>query len=171
PSAAPPSAAPPSAAPPCHPRVSTGPRPEWARAGFSDDGSGIPHVMSRGGDILGVLFGGELNAPPAAGRNNKILWVARVPGRPGESLEITAIRDGTSEPVRRTVAGRPGPSIVDLPAAGCWRLALTWSGHTDTMDLVYRPPAPPTVAGGIGASSDGSPPRRTGTVTGPCRWC
>jgi hypothetical protein len=53
-------------------------------------------------------------------------------------------RDGTSEPVRRTVAGGPGPSIVDLPAAGCWRLALTWSGHTDTMDLVYRPPTPPS---------------------------
>jgi hypothetical protein len=139
-----PAAAPPSASAACKPQISTAALPAWARAGFSDDGSGIPHVMSRGGDILGVLFGRELNAPPAADRNNKILWVARVTGRPGEPLEITAVRDGTSEPVRRTVAGGPGPSIVDLPAAGCWRLTLTWSGHTDTMDLIYRSPAPPS---------------------------
>ncbi|MDM4780918.1 MULTISPECIES: hypothetical protein [unclassified Micromonospora] len=35
--------------------------------------------------------------------------------------------------------GWPGPSIVDLPAAGCWRLRLDWSGRTDMIDLVYRP--------------------------------
>ena len=41
------------------------------------------------------------------------------------------------KPVSRTVAGGPGPSIIDLPAAGCWRMALTWSGHSDSIDLRY----------------------------------
>ncbi|MBQ1067635.1 hypothetical protein KBX39_12605, partial [Micromonospora sp. D75] len=58
---------------------------------------------------------------------------------PRTPLVITATRDGTGAPVVREVDGGPGPSIVDLPAAGCWRLRLDWSGCTDTMDLVYRP--------------------------------
>jgi hypothetical protein len=36
------------------------------------------------------------------------------------------------------VGGGPGPSIIDLPQAGCWHLALKWSGHTDTMRLTYK---------------------------------
>jgi hypothetical protein len=130
----------PSAPPPCRPDLTSTALPEWARAGFRGDGSGIPHVMSRRGDIVGVLFGRQLHAPPARDRNNKILWVSRVPLQPGDPLRITAVRDGTSEPVQREVAGGPGPSTVDLPAAGCWRLSLSWSGHTDTMDLEYTPP-------------------------------
>jgi hypothetical protein len=30
------------------------------------------------------------------------------------------------------------PSIVDLPAAGCWRLTLRWSGHAASIDLEVR---------------------------------
>jgi hypothetical protein len=41
-------------------------------------------------------------------------------------------------PVRREVDGGPGPSIINLPSAGCWRLSLTWSGHRDQLDLRYR---------------------------------
>jgi hypothetical protein len=37
----------------------------------------------------------------------------------------------------RVVPGGPGPSIVNLPQAGCWRLTLAWSGQTDTLDLAY----------------------------------
>jgi hypothetical protein len=40
-------------------------------------------------------------------------------------------------PVVRRVTGSPGPSIIDLPAAGCWRLTLRWSGRVDTLDLRY----------------------------------
>jgi hypothetical protein len=39
--------------------------------------------------------------------------------------------------VQRTVAGGPGPSIVDLPAPGCWRLTLRWAGRADQVDLAY----------------------------------
>jgi hypothetical protein len=123
----------------CGSPVQTGPLPEWARAGFSDDGSGVPHVFGRRGDILGVLFGRTLSSPPAPDRSNKILWVSRVPVTPGGSLEITAQLDGTTETVTRTVAGGPGPSGVDLPAPGCWHFTLVWSGNTDTMDLTYVP--------------------------------
>jgi len=138
PSPASPSASPASAAP-CRPVVRTDALPTWARAGFTGDGDGIPYVMSRAGDILGVLFGTPLNAPPAPDHNNKILWVSHAPVSGGDLL-ITAKRDGTTDTVERKVTGGPGPSIVDLPEAGCWRLTLRWSGHTDTMDLLYARP-------------------------------
>jgi len=33
--------------------------------------------------------------------------------------------------------GGPGPSIINLPVAGCWRFRLRWSGRTDTIDLRF----------------------------------
>ncbi len=42
-------------------------------------------------------------------------------------------------PVSRIVQGGPGPSIINLPAAGCWRLALHWAGHSDSLDVRYAP--------------------------------
>jgi hypothetical protein len=41
--------------------------------------------------------------------------------------------------VSRTVLGGPGPSIINLPASGCWRLTLRWSGRVDSLDLDYAP--------------------------------
>jgi hypothetical protein len=29
------------------------------------------------------------------------------------------------------------PSIINLPAPGCWTLHLSWSGHTDQLKLRY----------------------------------
>jgi hypothetical protein len=123
----------------CTSPTRTDPLPTWARAGFSGDGDGIAYVVARRGDILGVLFGRPLSSPPAPDRSNKILWVSRVPVTPGGSLEITATLDGTTGTVRRTVAGGPGPSGVDMPKPGCWHFTLAWSGHTDAMDLIYEP--------------------------------
>jgi hypothetical protein len=40
-------------------------------------------------------------------------------------------------PVGRKVIGGPGPSIINLPTAGCWRFTLRWSGQLDTLDLTY----------------------------------
>ncbi|WP_250006699.1 hypothetical protein [Actinoplanes sp. M2I2] len=130
---------PPPSAAPCGSPVRTDALPEWARAGFSGDGAGVQHVYGARGDILAVVFGFPLSAPPAEGRNNKILWVSReLLDRSGD-LVITARLDGSEQTEQRTVAGGPGPSIVDLPRPGCWRLTLTWPGHTDTMDLSYEP--------------------------------
>ncbi|MEH1163780.1 hypothetical protein V6V47_00170 [Micromonospora sp. CPCC 205539] len=125
----------------CGPRIETGPLPDWADAGFHGD-TRAPHVFGAKGDIVAVLFGNPLTHGRKDGANNKILWVSRPaatspdPASPA-ALAITATLDGTQTRVTREVAGGPGPSIIDMPQAGCWHLDLRWSGRTDTMDLVY----------------------------------
>ncbi|MDG4810317.1 hypothetical protein O7634_26490 [Micromonospora sp. WMMD1120] len=127
----------------CATRVETGALPDWADAGFHGD-TRPPHVFGAKGDIVAVLFAHPLRVTRTDGSNNKILWVARAttassdPAAPA-TLVITATRDGTDTTVTREVAGGPGPSIIDLPEAGCWRLNLRWSGHTDTINLTYAP--------------------------------
>jgi hypothetical protein len=132
----------------CGSRVETGPLPGWAAGGFSGDAR-VPHVFGAQGDIVAVLF----SFPPARirkdGSSNKILWVSRPAATSSDAaslptLAITATLDGTVTRVTREVAGGPGPSIIDLPAAGCWHLELRWSGRTDTMDLVYAERYPAT---------------------------
>ena len=79
-------------------------------------------------------------APPSTVRSNKILWVSRQ-ALPSDRLDISAQQmDGVmavGHPVKQSVAGGPGPSIVDLPAAGCWRFTLSWGDRTDSLDLAY----------------------------------
>lgn len=121
--------------------------PAWARAGFSDPSpSGIPFVLGDEGRILGVIFGYPLTAPPpSTGRANKILWTAS-PASDDRSTDPAASADlridarlaGSTEVVHREVPGGPGPSIIDMPRPGCWHLTLTWSKHTDTLDLRYE---------------------------------
>jgi hypothetical protein len=115
--------------------VDRGVLPDWARAGFSDPHPKAPHVMARNGEITAILFGDPLSSPPDPQRGNKILWVARRTPPLGD-LRITA-RQG-ERTVTRVVARGPGPSIIDLPAAGCWDLTLRWSGHSDEMSLAYH---------------------------------
>jgi hypothetical protein len=122
---------------PCGSPVVTDALPVWARGGFSDDGAGVAHVLGREGDILAVLFGAPLSAPPAPDHGNKILWVSRLPALMGDTLRISATLAATGETAEREVQGGPGPSIIDLPEPGCWRLRLTWNGHNDAMDLTY----------------------------------
>ncbi|NHC13066.1 hypothetical protein G9H71_04645 [Motilibacter sp. E257] len=92
------------------------------------------------GRILAIL-GTALNSPPAPDQHNKVVWVAS-PDAPSDRspLRITATLAGTGQVVRREVPNGPGPSIVDLPAPGCWHLDLAWGPHTDSLDLVYVPP-------------------------------
>jgi hypothetical protein len=112
--------------------------PAWARTGFHGDGSGVPHVFGEHGDIVAVLFDYPPVASSDSNAGNKILWVSRLPQQPMQPLTIKAALDGTTTSVSREIAGGPGPSGVDLPKAGCWRLALSWSGHTDTMRLTFH---------------------------------
>jgi len=104
----------------------------------------LPHVTSRSGDIVAILFGYPLSAPPRANMNNKILWVLQA--GPTSPVAISAQRmDAATRvgaPVERRLDGGFGPSIVDLPDAGCWRLTLTFVDRTDTIDLEYV--LPPT---------------------------
>lgn len=122
----------------CDFQVETGPLPQWARAGFSPEAR-VPYVVGARGDILGVLFGFPLTQPKPSGAFNKILWVSRLPVNPMVPLKIDAHLSNSSTSVSREIAGGPGPSIIDVPQAGCWHLTLSWSGHTDTMDLEYAP--------------------------------
>ncbi|BCB88463.1 hypothetical protein Psuf_057760 [Phytohabitans suffuscus] len=112
--------------------------PEWARTGFSDPEPSMPYVLGDHGDIVAIIFGYPLHAPTLPERANKILWVSRVAQEAASPLVIDASLAGQGTPVTREVSGGAGPSLVDLPAAGCWHLQLRWSGHTDTMRLTYE---------------------------------
>jgi hypothetical protein len=115
--------------------------PVWARTGFSEKKPKVPHVLGRRGRIVAILFG-ELAAPPTEDAGNKVLWVAKDPLKPRSDLEISAQRvvNGrrVGKVVHRTVAGGPGPSGVEMPLPGCWRMSLEWSGRTDELELRYR---------------------------------
>jgi hypothetical protein len=125
----------------CASQVKVGVLPQWARTGFSDPKPRMPYELGRAGDIAALVWGFPLLSPPPRTHNNKILWVSRVTPQPGSDLRIAAQRmQGTHPlgvPVSRTVMGGPGPSIINLPTSGCWRLTLRWSGRVDSLDLDY----------------------------------
>jgi hypothetical protein len=132
----------------CDGAVKTEPLPVWARGGFTPPDQAITYVQGASGDIVGVLFGWPLTAPrPPRDRQNKILWVARESDG-GDPLRIAARLAGSDVAVVREVEGGPGPSVVDMPTAGCWRFDLTWSGHADRVFVPYRAGVAAEGAGG-----------------------
>ena len=115
------------------------PLPVWARSGFHPANLAMPHVMGEAGNIVAILWAPRdaLHSPSLQDRTNKILWVSRIPLVAPNPLVIKAtLADGTRT-ATVAVPGGPGPSIIDLPAPGCWTLHLTWSGHTDELKLRY----------------------------------
>lgn len=132
----------------CHASVDDGVLPTWARAGFSDPEPRARHILGERGRVVAILFGPALYAPPSAGVNNKILWVTGPTDAPQEpqadtDLVIDASLAGTTTTARRVVPGGSGPSIIDLPVAGCWHLDLRWGSRTqdrDALDLEYVAP-------------------------------
>jgi hypothetical protein len=124
--------------PGCAADVAAAPLPGWARSGFQPPDQPVPYVTGGHGEIVGVLFGSPLSAPPAPDRNNKILWVPRDPAAAGP-LTITATRADGAGTASQQVPDGPGPSTVDMPSAGCWRFALTWPGHSDQVLVAYQP--------------------------------
>jgi hypothetical protein len=101
--------------------------------------------LGRADAIVALLWKFPLLSPPEKNVRNKILWVSRFSTN-GSPLMISAQRmTGTKlegSVVRRTVAGGPGPSYLNLPMSGCWHLDLKWSGHVDSLDLDYLAPSP-----------------------------
>lgn len=114
------------------------------RGGFSGSKPRVPYAVGSKGAIGAVIFGWPLKSPPQQGRNNKILWVPRHYSKTVAALWIRLqLMNGNQAigaPVRRIISTGPGPSIVDVPSAGCWRLTFNWSGRRDTMDLDYTSP-------------------------------
>ena len=125
----------------CRTRLTVRVLPIWARGGFSEPKPRMPYVLGAAGGILAILWADPLRSPPPRTHANKILWVSRRSSLPPSDLRISAQRmigaTAVGAPVSRVVAGGPGPSIVNLPAPGCWRLRLRWSGRADTLDLRY----------------------------------
>ena len=139
-----PAVSPSPAAVACAAQVDRGVLPSWARAGFTDPEPKMPHAVGRSDKIAAILFGDPLSSPPSTDHSNKILWVPQLGYASAQALAISAQRmEGAAPvgaPVERRVEGGPGPSIIDLPDPGCWRLTLAWSGWTDTLDLEYVAP-------------------------------
>ena len=96
----------------------------------------MPYVLGDGGDIVAILWADHdpLQVPPAADRNNKILWVSRVGSG---DLNVRATLECSGKTVTRSVSGGPGPSIIDLPSPGCWSFDLTWGTRHDHLQLEY----------------------------------
>jgi hypothetical protein len=103
----------------------------------------LAYALSHEANLVAGLFGYPLTVGRAASEGtNKILWIAREP-REGQPLHLTIRRtDGTGPTVtaEEPANSRPGeiyPSIVDVPAPGCWRIVAEWAGHTATLELAY----------------------------------
>jgi len=120
----------------CSAALIFGPLPAWARSGFSPPDVAMPHVMGEQGTIVAILWARSdaLHAPSLPGQRNKILWVARQPGAP---LTIRAALNATGRTATVELPDGTGPSLVNLPAAGCWTLNLSWPGHRDRVELRY----------------------------------
>jgi hypothetical protein len=118
-----------------------GPLPGWTGSAHPPD---LPSVMSHEGNLVGVVFGYPLLSPASAtGRQNKILWIAREP-RGGSELKLTLRPEAGGDAVQTSEpsGASPGeiyPSIVDVPAAGCWSVVAEWNGHRATLELSYQP--------------------------------
>lgn len=157
---APTAPAPSVALPTCTDVVRDGPLPGWA----SDAGiDAARHVTSSDGLAVGVLWADPLVAgEPTTNRpNNKILWIVNRP-RQGSELTVTARPAGRTAPTTTftfPADSGPGeiyPSIIDLPAAGCWELQLEWAGHRAVMLVPYEAaPKPPSTTTGADSGTPG----------------
>lgn len=117
--------------------------PTWAQGGWSQPKAPwrVPWALGTGGEAVAYVFANRLvagSSPRVDGTSNKVLWVAR--GAPPNFMVEAHPLDADRPLV--TIAG--GPSIVDLPTAGCWTFQLTWgsSGQAggSTLDLDVLPP-------------------------------
>jgi hypothetical protein len=122
--------------------IQTGPPPEWTAPAFADSSPSIriPYAVADNGSAAAFYFARPLRAGHPRDQANKVLWVMKLP-RDGHPLEITARFGGNPSLVMRIARpadSGPGeiyPSYVDLPRAGCWRLALAWGGHRATLGV------------------------------------
>ena len=104
---------------------------------------------------MGYLFGGEVvdgrfavyagGTNPGTRTDEKILWVVPRQKRVGPRLAISGRRDGsTTVTYRRRLAEAGGaphhifPSILDLPAPGCWKLTLRTAKISATLSVLAQ---------------------------------
>ena len=128
--------------------------PVWAQGGWSHAKGTpwpVPWALGTDGNTVAYVFATQLVAggsPRADGRQNKVLWEIR-DSPSGANVVVEGHPLGKSQPVV-TIAG--GPSITDVPTAGCWTFVLSWSlngPHSSTINLEVLPAGtlPPGPAG------------------------
>jgi hypothetical protein len=118
--------------------------PVWAQGGWSHaQGTPwpVPWAFGTQGDTVAYLFATQLVAgtsPRVDGSQNKVLWEAK--DRPsGGNVIVEGHPLGASQPIV-TIPG--GPSITDVPTAGCWTFQLSWTSvgtHTSIINLEVLP--------------------------------
>jgi hypothetical protein len=119
--------------------------PMWAQAGWTHPKGtswDVPWALGSQNASVAYVFAGQLVAGPSPrvnGTNNKILWVGE--DHPfGDVATIEGHPLGQSQPVV-TIVG--GPSITDVPTAGCWTFQLSWKANgkqsTSTINLEVLP--------------------------------
>jgi hypothetical protein len=128
---------------PCRSTIVHAVLPPWARAGFSEPEPVMPFVRSADGNLVAILFVDELASPPRPTVGNKVLWVWQQLPADVATLHATARLNGTGPAVTTGLPTPAGPSYVNLPSPGCWRLTLSWPGGHDTIDLRAFPPSRP----------------------------
>jgi hypothetical protein len=102
--------------------------PVWAQGGWSHTNGTpwpVPWALGTQGTTVAYLFATQLVAgrsPRVDGSQNKVLWEAKAYPS-GANVVVEGHPFGQSRPVV-TVAG--GPSITDVPTAGCWTFRLSW---------------------------------------------
>jgi hypothetical protein len=116
--------------------------PRWTAPAWSDSSPGlrVPFALASGDAAAAFMFAGSLRAGHPSNPVNKILLVVRDP-RNGSPLAIVARSRSRTMRLRFPDDASPGeiyPSIIDLPAPGCWRLTLRWSSHRASIDLRVR---------------------------------
>jgi hypothetical protein len=124
----------------CQPHPVDGVIPGWARSGFHPAAYRMYYELGRSDRIVALLWAHPLRSPQSPRYFNKILWVSRLPVNGSPTLIRAQQMKGTHDvgmPVTETVVGGPGPSYLNMPSPGCWRMTLTWSGYRDSLDLDY----------------------------------
>jgi len=119
--------------------------PNWSQGGWSNTKAPwpVPWALGTPGDAVAYVFAIRLvagSSPRVNGTNNKVLWVIKDPS----NFAVEGRPLGRSEPTV-TVAG--GPSIVDVPTAGCWTFRLLWefkgAQHSSVINLDALPAGTP----------------------------
>jgi hypothetical protein len=118
--------------------------PVWAQGGWSvAKGTPwpVPWAFGTHNDTLAYVFATQLVAgvgPRVDGSQNKVLWEAE-DSPSGADVLVEGHPSGKSQPAV-TIAG--GPSITDVPTAGCWTFRLSWGSngqHRSTINLDVLP--------------------------------
>jgi hypothetical protein len=119
--------------------------PAWAQGGWSHQKGTpwpVPWALGTDNSAVAFVFARQLVAGPSPrinGSSNKVLWETK-DDLSGGTVTVEGHPAEAPQPVV-TVAG--GPSIVDVPTAGCWTFRLSWTAssgsRSSTINLQVLP--------------------------------